>query len=417
MCQGVAQRAGGVASALVGGASGHCQKLSLRFFSGERSPRGLVYGRGGGNGRHRSSATWHQVAADVRDGLMRRIECFHRALSFMLAHQLGRGWLAWTQMVAVRRHTRRLSGEGDRGFSQGRVALALTTWLAAWHAHVSLRARMAQAVSACRLRSVSAALDHWAARAAVLARSRRMTLLADAAAVLIRRNQLDLALHSWAHRAAVAASRRALARLGLEMRGVRALRSALLVWAHRRGHAAACRLLRAVASSRRRSALWQHLHTWRSRAHDWRRLARLSHAVALRSQYAALGTAAATWRVHAALQLAEYVDTLHAEVHSAQLASSLSSMARMGGGSLLARPTACTPRERAAASAWSELSPGACCGSASTPGSHYRSSSLSSSRVVAAIARQKPAAKVRRGDARRRIEDGRGWADSLRSGR
>ena len=55
MCQGVAQRAGGVASALVGGASGHCQKLSLRFFYGERSCGGLVYGRGGGNGRHRSS--------------------------------------------------------------------------------------------------------------------------------------------------------------------------------------------------------------------------------------------------------------------------------------------------------------------------------------------------------------------------
>ena len=57
MCQGVARRAGGVASALVGGASGHCQKLSLRFFSGEGSPQRLVYGRGGRNGRHRSSAS------------------------------------------------------------------------------------------------------------------------------------------------------------------------------------------------------------------------------------------------------------------------------------------------------------------------------------------------------------------------
>ena len=41
MCQGVARRAGVVASALVGGASGHCQKLSLRFFSGEGSHSGL----------------------------------------------------------------------------------------------------------------------------------------------------------------------------------------------------------------------------------------------------------------------------------------------------------------------------------------------------------------------------------------
>ena len=43
-----------MASALVGGASGHCQNLSVRFFSGEGSHQRLVYGRDGGNGRHRS---------------------------------------------------------------------------------------------------------------------------------------------------------------------------------------------------------------------------------------------------------------------------------------------------------------------------------------------------------------------------